>query len=70
MIYSGLSLFKEGKRLQNVLEVPGVTEGGWTNYHLYKGSSERDKDINQKQYFLQEIINYYSCCFRKNKPVT
>ena len=53
VIYPGLQLFKEGKRLQSVLDVPGVALGGWTNYNLYKGSSERDRNLTQTKLTTQ-----------------
>ena len=43
--YPGLELFKQGKRLTSVLEAPGVAAAGWTNQHLYKGATERDRNM-------------------------
>lgn len=70
-MYDGLELFQSGRRLQNLMEVPGVAEGeincqthdseflihfsfffvaaGWTPFHLYKGSTERDRNLNQSK---------------------
>eukprot|EP01032_Pedospumella_encystans_P008982 gene8982-10603_t len=46
-VYDGLELFQSGKRLQSLMDVPGVAEAGWTPFHLYKGSTERDRNLNQ-----------------------
>jgi len=34
-----------GRGVHNLLEVPGVIEAGWTSFHLYKGCTERDRNI-------------------------
>ena len=37
-IYEGLELFKNGEKLKNVLEVPGVVSAGWKLAHFNKPS--------------------------------
>mmetsp|Transcript_19509 Transcript_19509/g.18844 ORF Transcript_19509/g.18844 Transcript_19509/m.18844 type:complete len:368 (+) Transcript_19509:114-1217(+) len=42
-VYPGLEVFQQGKRLQSILDAPGVGIGGWTVQGLYKGATERDR---------------------------
>jgi hypothetical protein len=35
-IYEGLELFREGKRLKNALDAPGVASAGWALRHFHK----------------------------------
>lgn len=48
-IQSGLELFKAGNKIQSLMEVPGVAEAGWTSFHLYHGSTERDRNLAQSK---------------------
>ena len=43
-VYPGLDLFRNGGKLQSVLDIPGVTSAGWTNQRIYRGSTERDRN--------------------------
>jgi histone acetyltransferase len=55
-VYDGLELFRNGQRIKNVMEVPGVASAGWKLQHLFSkppiggvngmhyGTSERDRD--------------------------
>ena len=47
-VYPGLEYLSTG-RLQSVLEVPGVAEGGWTQQRIFQGSTERDRNINHSK---------------------
>eukprot|EP00605_Chrysophyceae_sp_TOSAG23-4_P001386 GSChrysophyteH1.ASY1.ANO1.1506.1 assembled CDS len=40
---------KKNSRLQSVLDVPGVAEGGWTHQHIFQGTTERDRNINHSK---------------------
>lgn len=48
VIHDGIELFSQGKRFQ-ALEIPGVQSSGWSAYHLYKGSTERDRISSQNK---------------------
>lgn len=42
-----MHVFEEGKKLNNVLEVPGVVEAGWTGYGIYRAGGDRDRTAAQ-----------------------
>jgi histone acetyltransferase len=48
-VYPGLEIFSQGGRLQSVLEAPGVTAAGWTAHNVFKGTTERDRNINHSK---------------------
>lgn len=64
-VYDGLQCFKQGKRLQNATEIPGVVEAGWTQQHINRGATERDRNISQTKLsgllktHLDKIRNVY-----------
>mmetsp|Transcript_10716 Transcript_10716/g.16240 ORF Transcript_10716/g.16240 Transcript_10716/m.16240 type:complete len:433 (+) Transcript_10716:87-1385(+) len=47
--YSPLEVFKDGNKIQSVLEIPGVLEGGWTQQHTLRGATERDRQYNMNK---------------------
>lgn len=47
IIHPGLQLFRQGARVQSLIELPGVLEAGWTERLVNKGLSERDRNIAQ-----------------------
>ena len=47
--YPGLDIFRNGKRVNSLAEVPGVLEAGWSERLLYKGTSERDRNMLQSK---------------------
>lgn len=56
-VYPGLDLFRNGGRLQSVLDIPGVSSAGWTSQRIYRGSTERDRNSAiQKLAALMKMI--------------
>lgn len=49
IVYPGLDCFSIGKRVHSVLETPGVLEAGWNQYHIFKGNTERDRNMAQSK---------------------
>ena len=47
VVYSGLEIFNQGKRLTSLMEVPGVPVSGWTERHVFEGKTERDRNMHQ-----------------------
>jgi len=48
-IYPGLELFALGKRVVSLMDVPGVVDAGWTEKQLFKGATERDRNMSQSK---------------------
>ena len=48
-VYPGLEIFAQGARLQSVMEAPGVAAAGWTAHNVFKGATERDRNINHSK---------------------
>jgi histone acetyltransferase len=49
IVYPGLDCFENGKRVHSLLEIPGVLEAGWNQYHIFKGNTERDRNMAQSK---------------------
>jgi len=47
IVYSGLEVFNQGKRLTSLMDVPGVPVSGWTDRHVFEGKTERDRNMHQ-----------------------
>lgn len=48
-VHKGLEVMAQGTRLSSVLEVPGVQAAGWTAHNVYKGATERDRNISHSK---------------------
>lgn len=48
-VHKGLEVMAQGTRLQSVLEVPGVKEAGWNSHNVFKGATERDRNISHSK---------------------
>lgn len=46
VVYPGLDLFTGKNRLASVLDAPGTVESGWNAHHIFKGTTERDRNIS------------------------
>jgi histone acetyltransferase len=49
IVYPGLNVFKAGNKLQSVLDAPGTMQSGWTAHHVFKGTTERDRNIGHSK---------------------
>ena len=62
-----MTVFEEGVRLNNALEVPGVAEAGWTAFGIYRAGGERDRTAAQGRLnamlkpLLERIRQHKSC---------
>lgn len=53
-----MTSFLQGERLQNLISIPGVVEAGWSAFHLYPGTTERDRNAAQSKLtaFLKSLM--------------
>ena len=58
-VHSGMELFKNGQRVQNILDIYGVSDAGWTNHHIFKGATERDRNnaATKNNQILQNMVH-------------
>jgi len=49
VVYPGIDLFKSGGKLVSVLEAPGTLASNWTAQHIFKGTTERDRNIGHSK---------------------
>jgi len=56
LVHDASDLFSSGKRLSTALDAPGVNEAGWTNIHILKGNTERDRNIALRK-LTQQLDN-------------
>ena len=58
-VHSGMELFKNGQRVQNILDIYGVADAGWTNHHIFKGATERDRNnaASKNNQMLQNMVH-------------
>lgn len=43
----GAGVFDRGNRVTSLMDVPGVMQGGWTDRHIFRGNTERDRNLAQ-----------------------
>ena len=48
-VHKGLEMMSQGVRLQSVLEVPGVQAAGWNAHNVFRGATERDRNISHSK---------------------
>ncbi len=58
--YLGIELFKNGQRIHNPADIPGVSEGGWYHNVSSRGTSFRDRTVT-----LTKTTNLLKALFEK-----
>jgi histone acetyltransferase len=49
VVHPGLEIFSQGGKLISVLEAPGVQQSGWNANHIFRGATERDRNISHSK---------------------
>ena len=64
-IYPGLTVFKEGKKVKSIFDVPGILEAGYIPSNVYKGTTERDRNT-----LHTKMQNHLDSIYKKIKAAT